>query len=222
MKIVELSLYTNDIQAQSDFYKNVLGCEILEEQLDSFAVKIGHSILRFKQSDIDYKYHYCFLIPSNHLAQAVEWLKARLTIVTAEPNSETSFFDFWNAEAVYFLDGVGNISEFIVRYDMDNASSTPFALDQIISVNEIGMPTMDIPNLYEQLNNETGVIKYSGNLERFFVAGDEEGLFLLINSGLKKTWFPTNISTQYSPFDIVVEVNEEQYTFRYEEGKSYF
>jgi len=218
MKILELSLYSSNIAAQKDFYENVLGFELLDNQKKSFVVQVGTTRLEFVESEISYKYHYCFLIPNNQLSASIDWLKDRTELVKIEGKRITQLFDDWNAESVYFFDGDGNIAEFIVRYDMDNSSDKAFGIDQILNVNEIGMPTDDIAVVFKLLNDKTGISFYKGNLERFGTAGTAEGIFLLVNNVVKEIWFPTTLKTDFADFKMKLEVKERQYKLNYQDG----
>jgi len=51
---------------------------MIKEGSDFFTLKIGWSELTFQKSDKEHKYHYCFLIPSNKLNQALEWIEKRI------------------------------------------------------------------------------------------------------------------------------------------------
>ncbi|MFT4758703.1 MAG: catechol-2,3-dioxygenase [Saprospiraceae bacterium] len=113
---------------------------MIVENSDSSSVQAGQTKLIHQQSRVDYTYHYCFLIPSNQLANSINWLKARLNIVEIEPGRIVQRFESWNADSVYFYDGSGNLAEFIVRYDLKNEGAGKFDLFNLLCVNEIGMP----------------------------------------------------------------------------------
>ncbi len=221
MKIQELILYTNSISKQKEFYTKKLGFNLLEEKENKFSIQIGYTKLIFEYSECDYKYHYCFLIPSNKLNEAVNWLKKRLEIVKIEAKFETQFFESWNAESVYFYDGTGNITEFIVRYDLENAVNEEFNNTQIISVNEIGAPSKTIKKHDKLLEDSIHSKLWKGSYERFACNGTQDGLFLLVNKEEKKTWFPTKVKTESAPFKAVILNNKKQYnvTFKDEEFK---
>ena len=119
MKIKEILLFTNELPKQKFFYKNILGFDLLTETKNEFSLQVGWTILKFKYSPEPYKYHYCFLIPSNKLEEAIIWLKKRLTIISTNDNP-VHHFESWNAHASYFYDGAGNLAEFIVRHDLKN------------------------------------------------------------------------------------------------------
>ena len=66
---------------------------------------------------IHQKYHYCFMVPSNKLQESIAWLKKRVELIKDEAGNEIQFSKSWNADAVYFYDGVGNVTKFIAHYD---------------------------------------------------------------------------------------------------------
>ncbi len=218
MEIKELTLYTNKLEAEIDFYGRVLGFEIEELLTNRFTVKIGKTKLTFERSTENYRYHYCFLIPSNQLAEAINWLKDRLSIIEIENGRIVQRFESWNADAVYFYDGSKNIVEFIVRYNLENKRENTFGLSNILSVNEIGIPTNQVAKLNKQLEEEIGTKFWKGDKLRFGTNGDEHGLFLLPNYELKKEWFPTTLAIQPSPLKAMVKHEHKEYFIEYSNG----
>ncbi|HHH49659.1 MAG TPA: glyoxalase [Saprospiraceae bacterium] len=216
MKIKELKLFTSKLLEQKEFFKNILGFEILAEDENEFSIQIGLTKFSFQKTEKDHKYHYCFLIPSNKLGESIEWLKERLELIKIEGNRITQKFESWNAESVYFYDGAGNLAEFIVRYDLKNDQDGTFNLAQILSVNEIGMPTNDVKKINKQLEEELNSKFWKGDLKRFGVNGTQEGLFLLVNNELKKIWFPTKVNTESAPFQATIDVDGKEHQIIFE------
>ncbi|HFA51175.1 MAG TPA: glyoxalase [Bacteroidetes bacterium] len=219
MKIKEITLFTNKIESQKIFYGNVLGFEILRENENGFSVQVGYSVLSFKKSKKNHKYHYCFLIPSNKLDESIVWLNERLEIIKIEGDRITQYFESWNAKSVYFYDGAGNVAEFIVRYDLKNEQKDEFNLSQILCVNEIGMPTKNVGKINSELEQQLGSKFWKGNLKRFATNGTQNGLFLLVNNGLKKNWFPTDLETESAPFDATVIVDGNYHKIEFKKGE---
>ncbi len=215
MKIKSLTLFTNKLSNQKDFYTKTLGFELLGNEKDGFTIQVGFTKLKFKRSEEDFKYHYCFLIPSNKLNKSIRWLQDRLKLIYIERDRVIQNFKRWNADSVYFYDGAGNLAEFIVRYDLQNESEGAFDLSQILCVNEIGMPTNDVAKINAALEEKLNSKFWKGDLERFGTNGSQNGLFLLVNNELKKTWFPTEVITQSSPFEAIVEVNENRFDINF-------
>ncbi len=219
MKIRELLLYTKNLAAEKDFYKNTLGFEIYQDMQNSFSVNIGASKLKFQESKKQYLYHYCFLIPRNKLQTAIKWLQERLEPIEIEEARVSQFFSSWNAESVYFYDASGNIAEFIVRYDLANDSDTEFGIESIININEIGLASSKPEDLNQQLEQEIGSKFWKGDKKRFGTNGSQEGLFLLPNYELKEIWFPTTVKITASPFEVVIEHEAKQYLLVYQNSE---
>ncbi len=215
MKLKSLTLFTNQLLEQKNFYTKILGFELLDNEKDSFAIQVGITKLKFKWSEEDFKYHYCFLIPSNKLNESISWLQDRLKLIHIEEDRVIQNFESWNADSVYFHDGAGNLAEFIVRYDLKNEREEEFSLSQILSVNEIGMPTNNVAKINAALEEKLNSKFWKGDLKRFGTNGSQNGLFLLVNNELKKTWFPTELITQSSPFDAIVEVDENRFDINF-------
>ncbi|MBO6514995.1 MAG: glyoxalase [Bacteroidia bacterium] len=219
MKIRTLTLYSSTLDQEKAFYDRVLGLSITHSDDDSFTVALGWTNLTFRRSQRPHFYHYCFLIPSNKLQEALAWLKTRTEIITDEVGKETHHFDTWNADSFYFHDASGNIAECIVRYGLNNATDQPFDSDQFLCINEIGMPVNDIETTNAQLERLLGSRFWKGNTVRFGTHGSQEGLLLLPNPSQKRGWFPTDQAIRKEPFEIEVEENDRIHRFRYENGR---
>ena len=219
MKIREITLFTNQLTDQLYFYKKTLGLEIIRNSIRNFTFQAGLSKVTFEASEQKHIYHYCFLIPSNQLEAAIKWLSLRLDIIKVE-NQIIQHHENWNTDSVYFYDGAGNIVEFIVRYDLKNESKKKkFDASQIVSLNEIGMPTKNIAELNQKLETELTSTFWKGDLERFGTNGTEEGLFLLVNNEIKKEWFPTDLKTESSPFYGIFEIGNCLYAMQFKKEK---
>ncbi|MFT6747597.1 MAG: catechol-2,3-dioxygenase, partial [Glaciecola sp.] len=171
MKFRKLSLYTNNLESEFQFYANTLGFEVVESGPTRFSVKVGWSQLSFAKSESEHKYHYCFLIPSNQLDQALDWVEKRTEVIIIEKNKKIQNFKTWNADSFYFNDASGNLAEFIVRHDLNNSNSSSFDLPMALGINEIGMPTTDISNTNNQLVTEIDSKFWKGDYERFGTNG---------------------------------------------------
>lgn len=217
MKFCELKLYTSKLESELKFYSETLGFKLLKQNENSFTVKIGWSKLTFVKSENEYKYHYCFLIPSNHLNQALKWMEKRLKIIDIEGGRKTQNFESWNADSFYFYDASGNIAEFIVRYDLKNEDESDFDISKVLGVNEMGMPINNVRKINKQLENELNSKFWKGDLERFGTNGNQEGILLLPNYEIKEIWFPTTIKIKPQPFEAIIENNEQEYKIEYKE-----
>ncbi|CAL2085875.1 glyoxalase [Tenacibaculum sp. 190524A05c] len=219
MKFKKLKLYTNQLESEFEFYSKTLGFEVLERNINYFSVKIGWSELSFEKTQREYKYHYCFLIPSNKLNEALKWMEKRTEIVNIGNGKKTQNFDSWNAESFYFYDASGNIAEFIVRYDLNNDVSDEFDISKVLGINEMGMPTSNVKKINDQLRTELQTEYWKGDIERFGTNGSQEGIFLLPNYNLKDIWFPTSIKIKPEPFEAVIENKEREYHVEYRNEK---
>lgn len=221
MKFKNLTLYTDALNLEKEFYIHTLGFPLEEDDEHSFSVGVGWSCLTFIKSLESHRYHYCFLIPSNQLDACIEWMQTRTELIEITPNTYIQEFTDWNASSIYFRDGSGNIVEFIVRYDLNNNSYTKEAFDcnEILGVNEIGMPTQNIRHVNTQLQQKVGTTKWKGNDERFSTHGDQEGIFLLPNYLVKKEWFPTTDIIHPEPFQAIIEHHGNEFQITYQDEK---
>lgn len=217
MRFKKLKLYTNKLESELKFYSKTLGFKIIERSKNSFTIKIGWTELTFEKTGNEYQYHYCFLIPSNKLNEALEWMEKRVEIIDIENGRKTQKFETWNADSFYFYDASGNIAEFIVRYDLKNDDQTDFDISKVLGVNEMGMPTTDIQKMNEQLEKEIKTKFWKGDLERFGTNGSQEGLLLLPNYKFKEIWFPASLKIKPEPFKATIENNGKEYKIEFRE-----
>lgn len=210
MRINQLNLFTHDLTAQKEFYVNQLGANLISETSENFTLEIGWTQLTFVQSTKEHFYHYCFLLPENQLNEALKWFEKRIPIVDTE-EGKIVHFDTWNAHSFYFYDGSGNIAECIVRHDLNNQSDQQFDFNSLQGVNEIGLPTLSIPENLAQFNAHFPLKIWRGDTDRFAGCGDLEGLFLLPNYTIKKVWFPSEIEITPTDFSCIVEVNDQRF-----------
>ena len=211
MKILQLKLYTDKLEQEKKFYSETLGFKLLEETSNHFTVKTGWTELTFEQSKNSHLYHYCFLIPSNQLNQALEWIKKRVLIIDIENGRKIQNFETWNADSFYFYDASGNIAEFIVRHDLKNECNSDFNISNVLGINEIGLPTLDITKTNRLLQEQLGTKFWKGDLKRFGTNGSQEGLFLLPNYKIKETWFPTAFKIKPEPFQALIQNKGRKY-----------
>lgn len=213
MKINKLILLTSRLEEQIEFYKNILGLKVIEQTADHCSFKVGSSVLSFYFRENATPYHFAFNIPCNQINEALTWLKSKVEILRDDENNEIQDFSDWNAKAIYFYDKDNNIVELIARKNLKNDSNVLFRPESMICISEIGMPVNNMERTFHHLNIIKKLPVYSGNLDVFCAAGDENGLFIIINKE-KKKWFPTDDIPQSSYFRM-----EGDYNFEFTNGK---
>ena len=213
MHIKELTLYTNNISALKDFYGNVLSLKINSEDYNYVEYQTGESVLRFKEdSSINTHYHFAFNIPANKIEEAEEWMNGKVELLPIEDNNYIADFENWNAKSIYFYDSVGNIVEFIARFDLQNDVVEKFDSSQILSVSEMGIVANDVTAFTDKLKNEYKVFDFvkSDNSDSFSAMGDDNGLFIIAIE--TRHWYPTKVPSQKSPFEVKF-INDNDETF---------
>lgn len=190
MNITRLELLTTDLQAQRDFYDDVLELPVTLTS-STLEVQAGQTDLVFKQawSDFDGAYHFAFNIPENQYHAAKEWIASRVHLLQDKTGKEDFESKTWISDSVYFLDAAGNVLEFIARHNLRNAVKEEFGSKQILNVSEIGLPTEDVVGLANELCTRLGVsvFKQEPN-ENFTPIGDEDGLLILPKKD--RIWMP--------------------------------
>ena len=190
MNITRLELLTVDLQAQQDFYANILE---LSSRLTSsgLEVKAGKTELFFTQasSDFDGAYHLAFNIPANQFRLAKEWISNRVPLLRDKYGKEEFESESWNSDSIYFADAAGNVLEFIARHDLENEVDGEFDSRQILNVSEIGLPSEDVLAFAEELCRRLNLSVFKQKLnETFTPVGDDDGL--LIVAIQDRIWMP--------------------------------
>lgn len=215
MNITRLELPARDLQAQKDYYSDVL--ELPVNLADSkLEVKAGGTDLVFTQADPDFDgaYHFAFNIPENQIRSAKEWLMPRTVLLKDEQGNDYFQHSGWNSEAVYFKDPAGNILEFIARHDLSNAVNGDFDSSRILNVSEIGLPSEDVLGWADELCTRLGLSVYRQEPnESFTPVGDNDGLFIL--PAKDRIWYPnTGVPARLLPVKVRVEVNGKGWEVR--------
>lgn len=204
MKIERLKIGTADLEGQLQFYQQVLGLEILQQNKDSFKVRAGYSLLEFQLQENAKSYHIAFHIPAFREEQALQWLKSRIAILK-DGQKEIVDFPNWNARSVYFYDAGHNILEFISRRHWVPSESENFSSDDILGISEIGLATSEVKAAFEFLHRNFDLNKFTGDYEVFCATGDDQGLFIIVNKE-KKSWFPSDDPALAADFEIQITI----------------
>lgn len=212
MKINELTLFTTNLEAQQEFYSQVLELPLLAVNESRFTVKIGVSSLTFVKASTSSPAHFAINISSYKIREALNWIQQRTEILLCD-GEQIADFSNWNAEALYFYDKDGNIVEFIARKDLNVVNTHPFSATDLLSISEIGIVSNDNNHIFEQLQAIRQIEIYDGNLDRFCALGNAEGLFILVNN-TKKKWYPTQEEAFVADFQL-----KGDYNFAFTNGK---
>lgn len=192
MNIKRLELLTMDLQAQRDFYADVLDLPV-NLTSSSLEVQAGETELVFKQAWYAFEgaYHFAFDIPENQFPASKEWITRRLPLLHDETGKDEFPSETWNSHSVYFKDAAGNVLEFIARHNLQNAVDEAFDSRQILNVSEIGLPSDDVVSFANELCTRLGlaVFRQEPN-ENFTPIGDDHGLLILPRIG--RIWIPNS------------------------------
>ncbi|MEM1337580.1 MAG: VOC family protein [Bacteroidota bacterium] len=217
MHIKELKIYAKNFSKQLAFYSNTIGLKVMEESENQAVFRIGKSMLKIVKSDKFKPYHFAINIPCNKEVEALKWLQRRVDILKYGIH-EIQDFVYWNAKAIYFYDEDDNIVEFIARKNLKNSREEEFDVHALLEISEIGIPVQDIATTFTTLNTIANLQKYDGGFEKFCAIGDENGLFICINT-LKKDWFPTGDKAYSSEFEITFKENGKAYQLAFRNEK---
>jgi catechol-2,3-dioxygenase len=215
MNITRLELLARDLQAQKEYYANVLELPV-SSSIEELEVKAGNTTLIFTQAkaDFDGAYHFAFNIPKNQFNAAKEWIASRQPLLFDVEGKDEFASKTWNSQSVYFKDPAGNVLEFIARHTLNNAVDEEFDARQILNVSEIGLPSEDVVSWANGLCQTLGLSAYKQEPnENFTPIGDENGLFIL---PLKdRIWMPdSGVPAKLLPVTVNIEVNGKVWEVR--------
>lgn len=181
MNIDSLELVTADLQAQRDFYTNILE---LPAKLSAAGLEVqaGATEILFTQapSKPDGAYHFAFNIPQNQYQAAKKWIASRIPLLKDKSDKEDFHSDSWNSDSFYFLDAAGNVLELIARHSLNNPVDGDFDASHILNVSEIGLPSENVIAFANELCLKLGLSIYKQEPnETFTPVGNENGLFIL-------------------------------------------
>lgn len=191
MNITRVELLSADLEAQREFYANVLELPV---RLDPpiLEVQAGRTRLFFTHTpEFDGAYHFAFNIPANQFESAKNWISSRVSLLQDENGHDEFHSENWNSSSVYFKDPAGNVLEFIARHNLDNAVDGDFDRLHILNISEIGLPSEDVVGLATEICKrlDVSVFRQEPN-ESFTPVGDDDGL--LIIPVKDRIWIPNS------------------------------
>jgi len=188
----KLRLESHDLEAQRDFYRDVLSLPLMGETGDSVTFRAGRSALELVTAAPGTKpaYHFAFNIPENKLDRAIEWMSSRSPLARHPETGQTVVhFEHIDAHSVYFFDGAGNIVEFIARHRLRNSAPGAFGVEDILNLSEIGIVVHDVAAAVRTFESSLGLGVYAKSWPQFAPVGDVHGQFIVVS--LDRVWLMT-------------------------------
>ena len=199
MKLIEVGLFSPNLEAQRQFYTETLGLPLISGDAGSFAVQAGQTRLSFRAAARQAgPYHLAIDVPEDRFADAAGWIGARVPLLR-EDGQDTFFSPNWNADMLYFTDPCGNILELIARHTLP----CPRHAGLLVNISEVGVAVPDVLNTVEHLRSALGVGGYGESSASFSPVGTHAGLFILVQEG--RPWFPTAQAAVSLPVNIVAQ-----------------
>lgn len=208
MEIKLLTLQTTQLKTMKEFYTECLGFALHGESPYGFQIQVGTSILEFTNKNVAEApyYHFAFNIPSNQFQEAKAWLKGKTTLLIEDGEDEADF-SFWPAHACYFEDPSGNIVELIARYKENPMNESPFSVNHILNISEIGLVVKDAPKVGEQmkainiLESDNEPITHSS---LHFMQENKNGVFIILTS-IGRRWLFSEKKSKIFPLKITLD-----------------
>jgi hypothetical protein len=213
MIITELCLHARSLGAQQQFFGQQFGLVPLESTPQRLCFQVGHTKLVFTPNpEWQGVYHYAFQIPAPQFEQAVTWLQTRCPLLKDGEGQQQFRFADWNARAVYFADGDGNIAELIAHDARQTATTGDFSGNTIIGLSEIGLVSDAVQATVAALGKAYGLTPYLGRAHPEFTAvGDIDGLFIVVKNN--RPWLPTGQPAQCGWFSATIATGGGQHVF---------
>lgn len=204
MQITELTLATQQLQTQQQFYTTILGLPLNSASSEMFSVQVGSTHLTFQQTTAETLYHIAFAIPTHKAALAKVWLEARVPLLQLDGQDEFTS-ESWRSTSFYFRDAAGHILELIAHHDQSDNSSGSFGSNDLLHLCEIGMAFENVATQVEDWKTNFGLEVYRDSIsEQFAAVGDIDGLFITVQRG--RNWFPTSTDAAViAPVDVTIQ-----------------
>ncbi len=199
MKILDLELYTTDLDKTRSFYVRQLGLPVLSRSVNHLTLLVGWTRLTFRLVDQPVApYHFAINVPRGSLEVIMYYFELNY-IDTQAPGKTIADFPDWRARACYFYDSVGNLLEFIARTDLNLEDPNLTFSDLFQGVSEIGLATEDVAHTTQQIQRKLQVQQFdkSTPLADFNALGDDNGLFIVSKAGRKWLFSDTPAGLNY-------------------------
>jgi len=213
MQIKFLKLFSKNIEAQKEFYQNLLGFSC-EERANGFKIITKENSLLFEKSEKNVYYHFAFLIPTDSILEAITFLENKN--IRLLPYKGEKIIQFDQGKAIYFFDQDKNIVEFIERPLTNYTKNTTFDIEQVIKLNEIGLPHKTPTLMADILMNNYGIhpINKGSFRENFCWVGDHHGVIIITQEG--RNWLPTDKPGVINDFAICYEDMGKEFCVSFE------
>ncbi|WP_298540636.1 hypothetical protein [uncultured Aquimarina sp.] len=216
MEIKTLNIFSRNLEQQKEFYNDLLGFQCQKDP-DTLSLFTQENILTFRKSKKDFYYHFAFLIPTGSIHTAIDFLENKN--ISLLPYKGDNIIQFDSGRAIYFYDKDENIVEFIERPLVNYPKSNNFSIDQVIKLNEIGLPHIDPIKMANTLIKEFGINPIDRNSfrENFCWVGDHNGVIIVTKES--RNWLPTDRPGIINDFTICYQENGIEYNISFENNE---
>jgi catechol 2,3-dioxygenase-like lactoylglutathione lyase family enzyme len=209
MRIHGLTLSTNDVPSQSNFWSQTLGLSV-QNSGGAIEVSLQRSTLRFEQAPpgSEPRYHFAINIPPGSIEEAVAWVEEghELLAFHGDPDVDegaTIVHTDRGASAIYFLDAAGNVVELIANDHLEDSLDGPFGAQSLLEVAEIGIATGDTKATSAAIRDVLSAEVLWGGREGWLLTaiGDDNGVVIVAPIG--RGWIPVGLPARPLPTTIV-------------------
>jgi hypothetical protein len=190
---VKLMAPADRIPRLADFYGSRLGADLRLRKDGRISLTLGETRLEFVAGPREPFYHFALLVPGNRFDAALAWARERVELLSWPDADEVVFdFDFWDAQACYFLDPAGNVVELVAhRGAAENGEQGDFRGDELVGLSELGL-VGDQSTMAAALRDHLGLGVWDGTLDEpkaLAFVGQKARTLILAPPG--RGWMPT-------------------------------
>lgn len=193
--------YTNHLKSLRRFYMNTLELTITEATDEYFTIRMGESLVTFKQHNKPAFYHFAINIPGNQFSLMKHWIKERIPL-NREGGRDEVYFENFDADSMYFHDPAGNIVELIGRRKRDLLGE--LSSDAFLNISEVGIVTPYVTEVGERLQ-DAGIPLWRSlevKEDEINFLGKNETFFVLVPEG--RRWYFSNQISKVFPMEVTL------------------
>lgn len=209
--ILQLGLRATRIDAQSQFYGEVMGWPVKRSGRDLW-VSAGGTRIHFEPAaeGTSPRYHIAWAIPCNKFDAGKRWLAKRATLLRAPDGRDEFHFRGANRRGVYFADPEGSILELIARDDLGDITPGPFTRDDLLHVNHVGLVVDNMTASIRALGESCGLGPTAPPLPTFTKLGDAYRHVVLVPRG--RLWFPEQtLPAEVFPTEVILQGGDSRH-----------
>jgi catechol 2,3-dioxygenase-like lactoylglutathione lyase family enzyme len=207
MKIKELSIYCDSLDASFPFYRDYFGLSLHHKEENQLTMKVGHSILRLKQNSelVSGFLAFSIQVPGNKVREAKNWYAARAPEV--KDRCISSFNGKRSVQSFGLTDNDGNEIELHAFPEIYNPTQAPFGTRHLLNIDSLIFPVRLVEPVSDLLEKTGEINSFINNGENECAMGSSTAYIHLMDFAKASELF--NKPVVASPnFELKLETND--------------